>query len=177
MRYEEFTTEEERMDEILPLIPAIAGGVARAAVGGVGRLAGKAALGLGKAAARGVGKAAKTIGKAAVAPIFNRKKDDEPEQTNPNDTVGTQPTTQEPAIPAQNTGAAPATKGAEPMEPQKLIKGKDVELPTKTQGGLEKYTVTSTDGKTVTIKKKNAMKGEPELKYSKQDFDRMVSAK
>lgn len=176
MRFEEFTTEEERMDEILPLIPAIAGGVARAAVGGVGKLAGKAALGLGKAAARGVGKAAKTIGKAAVAPIVNRKKDKE-EPQDPNAKVGTQPATQEPAIPAQQSGAAPATQGAEPMEPQKLIKGKDVELPTKTQGGLEKYTVTSTDGKTVTIKKKNAMKGEPELKYSQKDFDNMVSAK
>ncbi len=41
------------------------------------------ALTLGKAAARGVGKAAKTIGKAAVAPIVNRKKDkEEPQDPN-----------------------------------------------------------------------------------------------
>ena len=40
MRAHEFIKEEEQLDEILPLIPAIAGGVARAAVGGVGRLAG-----------------------------------------------------------------------------------------------------------------------------------------
>jgi len=51
MRLDEFRTDEEQLDEIIPLIPAIAGGVARAAVGGVGKLAGKAAVGGAKLAA------------------------------------------------------------------------------------------------------------------------------
>jgi len=100
MRYEEFTTEEQQLDEILPLIPAIAGGVARAAIGGAGRLAGKAALGLGKAAvkgvakgvgavARGAGKAVGTVAKTAYNAVAGD--DDEPETNNPNATVGTQP--------------------------------------------------------------------------------------
>ena len=110
MRLDEFRTDEEQLDEIIPLIPAIAGGVARAAVGGVGKLAGKAAVGGAKLAAKGVGKLAKGAVKGAGALARGAAKavtgdDDEPEApADPNATVGTQAASPKPA-PAQQSQA------------------------------------------------------------------------
>jgi hypothetical protein len=185
MRYEEFTTEEERMDEILPLIPAIAGGVARAALGGTGRLAGKAALGLGKLAAKGAYKAAKGVAKgvgAVAKGAYNTVAgdDDEEPTNNPNAKVGTQPDLGEPepqaAAPTQ-PGAAPKTQGAQPMGANPNIKpGKSIKLPTNTPGGKKSYKVTKTQGDDVEIEDPTAKPGEPsKMTYKKQDLERAAA--
>ena len=185
MRLHEFRTDEEQLDEILPLIPAIAGGVARAAVGGVGRLAGKAAIGVGKAAVKGAGK----LAKGAVKGVANTAKaaanavagDDEPDApANPNATVGTQPATQKP----EPMGAAEPTKGAAPTASKAvptagasadLRTGATVDLPTKSPGGTKAFKVTRAQGDDVEIEDPQAKAGEPrKMVYKKQDLERAM---
>jgi len=155
MRYEEFTTEAERLDELLPLIPAIAGGVARAAVGG-------AAKAVGKAAAKGVGKLAKKavgLGKtAAKAPAVPQTA---PTTNDPNAKVDTQPA---------GTPPAPAMGAT-----SDLRTGGEIELPTKTQGGMKKYKVTRADGDDIEIQDPQAKPGEPQkMVYKKGDIERAM---
>ena len=195
MRYEEFTTEEQRLDELLPLIPAIAGGVARAAAGGVaraaiggaGRLAGKAAMGVGKAAIKGAGKLAKgavkgvaNTAKAAANAVAGDDDDDQQPAADPNAKVGTQPATQKP----EPMGAAEPTKGAAPTASKavptagasaELRTGATVDLPTKTPGGTKAYKVTRAQGDDVEIEDPQAKDGEPrKMVYKKQDLERAM---
>jgi hypothetical protein len=187
MRYEEFTTEEQRLDELLPLIPAIAGGVARAAVGGAGRLAGKAAMGVGKAAIKGAGKLAKgavkgvaNTAKAAANAVAGDDDDDQQPAADPNAKVGTQPATQKP----EPMGAAEPTKGAAPTASKavptagasaELRTGATVDLPTKTPGGTKAYKVTRAQGDDVEIEDPQAKDGEPrKMVYKKQDLERAM---
>lgn len=185
MRLHEFRTDEEQLDEILPLIPAIAGGVARAAIGGAGRLAGKAAMGVGKAAVKGVGKlakgAAKGVANTAKAAVDAVAGDDEPQApANPNATVGTQPATQRP----EPMGAAEPTKGAAPVASKavptagasaELRTGATVDLPTKTPGGTKAFKVTRAQGDDVEIEDPQAKAGEPrKMIYKKQDLERAM---
>ena len=191
MRYEEFTTEEQQLDEILPLIPAIAGGVARAAIGGAGRLAGKAALGLGKAAVKGVAKGVGAVARGAGKAVGTGAKtaynavagdDDEPETNNPNATVGTQPADAQP----EPQAAAPTDTGAEPTRgvgkaakvpvDTDLRTGSTVDLPTKTPGGKKKYRVTRANGDDIEIEDPTAKPGEPsKMVYKKQDLQKAMS--
>ena len=181
MRAHEFIKEEEQLDEILPLIPAIAGGVARAAVGGVGRLAGKAALGVGKLAAKGAYKAAKgavkTAGNVAKGAYNAVAGDDEP-ANDPNAKVATQPATAKPELPsgnaASNPGAASATQGAKSMGAEPNLKvGKAIKLPTNTPGGKKNFKVTRTQGDEVEIEDPRAKPGEPrKMTYKSADLQR-----
>jgi hypothetical protein len=187
MRLHEFRTDEEQLDEILPLIPAIAGGVARAAVGGVGRLAGKAAMGVGKAAAKGVGKLAKgavkgvaNTAKAAVDAVAGDDDDEQQAPANPNAKVGTQPATQKP----KPMGAAEPTKGAAPVAAKtvpvagtsaEIRTGATVDLPTKSPGGTKAFKVTKAQGDDVEIEDPQAKPGEPaKMVYKKQDLERAM---
>jgi hypothetical protein len=183
MRAHEFIKEEEQLDEILPLIPAIAGGVARAAVGGVGKLAGKAALGVGKLAAKGAYKAAKGVAKG----VGNMAKgaynavagdDDEAPTNDPNAKVGTQPATAKPAPTSgkapTNPGAASAAQGAKTMGGDPALKvGKAIKLPTNTPGGKKNFKVTRTQGDEVEIEDPQAKPGEPKkMTYKSADLQR-----
>lgn len=158
MRYDEFTTEKQRLDELLPLIPAIAGGVARAAVGG-------AAKAVGKAAARGVGKLAKKavgIGKtAAKAPAAPAVPQTAPTTNDPNAKVDTQPAA---------TTPAPAMGATSDLRP-----GGEIDLPTKTTGGMKKYRVTKAQGDDIEIEDPQAKPGEPQkMVYKKGDIERAM---
>jgi len=187
MRLHEFRTDEEQLDEILPLIP-IAGAVARAAVGGAGRLAGKAALGLGKAAVKGVAKGVGKLAKGAVKGVANTAKaavdavagDDEPEEptNNPNAKVGTQVD-----VPKANTGAAePVKTTAKPTGTAKpamgattdLRTGGTVELPTKGPGGKEQFKVTRAQGDDIEIEDPKDPNG-PKMIYKRKDLERAMS--
>ena len=184
MRLHEFRTDEEQLDEILPLIP-IAGAVARAAVGGVGRLAGKAAMGVGKAAVKGAGKLAKgavkgvaNTAKAAANAVAGNDEPDAP--ANPNAKVGTQPATQTP----KPMGAAEPTKGAAPTASKavptagasaELRTGATVDLPTKAPGGTKAFKVTRAQGDDVEIEDPQAKPGDPsKMIYKKQDLERAM---
>jgi hypothetical protein len=190
MRLHEFRTDEEQLDEILPLIPAIAGGVARAAIGGVGRLAGKAAMGVGKAAVKGAGKLAKGAVKGVAKGVANTAKaaanavtgDDDEQQApaSPNATVGTQPATQKPTP----MGAAEPTKGAAPVAAKtvpvagtsaEIRTGATVDLPTKSPGGTKAFKVTKAQGDNIEIEDPQAKPGEPaKMVYKKQDLERAM---
>lgn len=189
MRYEEFTTEEQQLDEILPLV----GMAARAALGGVGKLAGKAALGgaklAGKAAlggaklaAKGVGAAAKGAAKGVGAVARAVAGDDDEEQpNNPNATVGTQPADAQPepqAAAPTDTGAATRGVGKAAKVPvdTDLRTGSTVDLPTKTPGGKKKYRVTRANGDDIEIEDPTAKPGEPSrMVYKKQDLQKAMS--
>ena len=182
MRLHEFRTDEEQLDEIFPLIPAIAGGVARAAIGGAGRLAGKAAIGVGKAAVKGVGKLAKGAANTAKAAANAVAGDDDEQQApaNPNAKVGTQPATQKP----NPMGAAEPTKGAAPVAAKTvpvagtsadIRTGATVDLPTKSPGGTKAFKVTKAQGDDIEIEDPQAKPGEPaKMVYKKQDLERAM---
>lgn len=177
MRLHEFRTEEEQLDEILPLI----GMAARAALGGAGRLAGKAALGLGKAAAKGVakgvGKVAKGVAKTAASAVGMGADDEEPQANDPNATVGTQPANTVKPKPMgaadSNAGAAPTPTGAAPTmgADAEIRTGATVDLPTKTPGGKKAFKVTRAQGDDVEIEDPQAKPGEPKrMVYKKDDI-------
>jgi len=181
MRLQEFRTEEEQLDEILPLIPAIAGGVARAAIGGAGKLAGKAALGVGKAAARGAAKGVGALARGATRAVGLGRRDDdeeEPQTNNPNATVGTQPAATPNAEPMgaadDNTGTATDSTGkAAPTASAstELRTGATVDLPTKTPGGKKAFKVTRAQGDDIEIEDPQAKPGEPRrMVYNKDDL-------
>lgn len=176
MRLHEFRTEEEQLDEILPLI----GMAARAAIGGAGRLAGKAALGLGKAAVKGVAKGVGAVAKGAYNAVAGSDDEEEPETNNPNAKVGTQIDTPkvEPKAAAELTkGAAAPTKAAPTMGASADLRtGATIDLPTKTPGGLKKYRVTRAQGDDIEIEDPQAKPGEPaKMVYKKQDLERAMS--
>ena len=185
MRLNEFRTDEQQLDEILPLIP-IAGAVARAAVGGAGRLAGKAAMGVGKAAVKGVGAVAKgaargvgNIAKGAYNAVAGDDEQPDAPTNNPNATIGTQQQpTSAPAMPS-NTGAAPTnTRAAQPAQmgaDAELRTGATVDLPTSGPGGNKKFKVTRAQGDDVEIEDPTAKPGEPQkMVYKKDDLTKAM---
>lgn len=131
MRADEFISEDEKLDEIVPLIAKGLGSVAKyAAKKAVGGVAGSVA-----------GAAAKGIVKGLTA----RDDDEEKPRANPNAKVGTQPNMgdakPQTAAPTQ-PGAAQKTQGAQTMGANPDIKpGKSIELPTNTVGAKTKYQV------------------------------------
>ena len=147
MRLEEFVTEEERLDELLPLITGAA-----SAIGGAGKLAGGVATGVGAAAkgiGQGVGAAAKGVGKAvgttAQAAADRLKKDDDPEIDQAKDNM--------------------------------LRPGNKLKLPTKTAGGPSEFKVTRVQGNDVEIENPDAVKNSQEPKkvvYKKDDLKKSM---
>lgn len=177
MRLHEFRTEEEQLDEVLPLIP-LAGMAARAAVGGAGRLAGKAALGLGKAAAKGVAKGVGKVAKTAYNAVAGKDDEEEPQTNNPNAKVGTQVD-----VPKDDTGAAePVKTTAKPVGTAKpamgatadLRTGGTIELPTKGPGGKEQFKVTRAQGDDIEIEDPKDPNG-PKMIYKRKDLERAMS--
>lgn len=155
MRLEEFVTEEERLDELLPLITgaaALAGGVAKgvggvaSGIGGVSSGIGAAAKGIGKgvgAAAKGVGNAVGAVGDRAAKTI--RGKDDSPEIDQAKDNM--------------------------------LRPGNKIKLPTKTAGGPSEFKVTRVQGQDVEIENPdaNTNKDEPQkIVYNKDDLKKSI---
>ena len=186
MRYEEFTTEEQRLDELLPLIPMAAGFAARAAGGALAKKAvksvGKAVANKAKDAAKGYAtkKALGYAARKAYDAVAGGDDDDQQPAADPNAKVGTQPATQKP----EPMGAAEPTKGAAPTASKavptasasaELRTGATVDLPTKTPGGTKAYKVTRAQGDDVEIEDPQAKDGEPrKMVYKKQDLERAM---
>jgi hypothetical protein len=154
---------EEQLDEILPAIGAIAGGLAR----GVAAVGGAAARGIGAAArgvAKGAGAAAKGVGKAAVRTAANTKQKfmgDEPDDnTTSNSTVST------------NKPLTPAQKQAQLK--QKLQKGKKISLPTANNKEQE-FEVGNVKGQEIEIKNPKPRPGEPtRTVYNRKDLEKFI---
>lgn len=154
MRADEFIKEEEKLDEILPLITGAAslvGGAAKLA-GGVASGVGAVAKGVGKgvgAVARGAGQAVGAVG-SAVAKKLGPKDDEEdsPELDQAKD--------------------------------QMLKPGNDIELPTSTTGGPSKFKVTGRRGPDVELQNPDAATNAQEpakIVYKADALKKVMSAK
>lgn len=171
MRLNEFRTEEEQLDEILPLIPIAARLAGKAAVKGVAKGVGA----LAKGAVKGAGALAK--GAASAVGIGADDETEEPQPNDPNAKVGTQPANTTKATPMgaadRNVGAATKTAGAVPVAgaDTDLRTGSMVDLPTKTPGGKKQFKVTRAQGDDVEIEDPQAKPGEPKrMVYKKDDL-------
>ena len=150
MRADEFVTEKQKLDEIIPLITGAAslvGGAAKLA-GGVASGVGAAAKGIGKgvgAAASGVGKAVGAAGKA----VANKITPGDDEEDSPE---------------------------ADRAKDQMITPGKQVALPTTTTGGPAKFKVTRQQGDEVEIENPDAgQPGQPrKFVYKKDDIKKNI---
>tara|TARA_R110000868_G_scaffold165959_1_gene399641 strand:+ start:4256 stop:4717 length:462 start_codon:yes stop_codon:yes gene_type:complete len=151
MRLNEFRTDEEQLDEILPLIGAAVGGLARAGVaaaGGVARAAGGVAKGVGKAVAGGV---AKGVGSAIGA-----------------------------ATPPAKSVAGAEKQEPEAIERAKdqMIKpGQTLQLPTQGTGGPSDFKITRIQGNEVEIENPEGVKqpNQPsKVVYKKDDLKKSM---
>ena len=180
MRASDFIKEEEKLDEILPLIGLAARG-AMGLAGGAARLAGRAALKGAGAVARGVGSA---VGKTARAATNMLGSDDDEETNDPNAAVGTQGApksagatkfTRSPqtAQTAQTTTGRASATNAPDFRP-----GARVNMPTNT-GRMGNFKVTKVIGNEVEIENPDRFKvpGEPEkLTFTKDELAKMMGA-
>lgn len=166
MRSREFISDEQKLDEILPLIGAAAGAVAR----GAGAIAGRAAMGIGKAALRGAGSLAKgavtSMAKGALSG------DDEEDQSDPNTTVGSQNATLSPKVKPQtsNVTKTTATKAANSLG--NLKPGTNIQMPTNT-GRVGNFKVTKVTPNDVEIENPDKLKNptEPDkVVFNKKDL-------
>lgn len=142
MRADEFIREDEKLDEIIPLVTGAASAIGGAAklAGGIASGVGAAAKGIGKgigAAAKGTGKAVGAVGSAAAKAIG--AKDDAPEIDQAKDNM--------------------------------LRPGNKIKLPTKTAGGPSEFKVTRVQGQDVEIENPdaNTNKDEPQKVVYKRD--------
>lgn len=148
MRANEFIKEEEKLDEVLPLITGAA-----SLVGGSMKLAGGVASGIGAAAkgvGKGIGAAAKGVGKA-VGAVGNKVAD----KLDPQDKL------------AQDRA-----------KDQLLQPGRNIILPTKGPGGPEKFKVTKVQGDEVEIENPEGNKSPDQpnkLVYKKNDIKQSIN--
>ena len=134
---EKYNIKEEQLDEVIPAIAAIAGGVARAAAGGLARGAARAVGGLAKGAARtALGGLAGGAAQAALGGLargatrsVNRtstRRTTSPSRiNNPNATVGSQDDTDTSTSTTTNRTAQQKTTS------KKIGPGKMIKLPTQ----------------------------------------------
>lgn len=162
MRASEFIREEEKLDEVLPLVTgaaSLAGGAMKLA-GGVASGVGSAAKGIGK----GVGAAAKGVGKGAgnLASKVGQPK--------PGDTIG-EPDDE------QNTSTDPARAQAIDRAKDQMIKpGANVKLPTDGTGGPEEFKIAGMQGDEIEIENPNPAPGEPrKIVHKKDDIKKSMS--
>jgi hypothetical protein len=175
MRASEFISEEQKLDEILPLLVGAARGVA-AAAGGAARVAGK----VGAAATRGVVGAANSVGKLAASKLGS---DQEP--NDPNKVVGTQTqpnvkTSQIPPKPStQRPSVTPALQDKAAMAMANLKPGANLQLPTGT-GRVGNFKISKVMGQNIEIENpdKNKNPNEPDkLIYNKDDLMKSLGVK
>lgn len=179
MKAHEFISEEQKLDEILPLLIGAARGVA-AGVGAAGRVAGK----IGRSASRGVVGAAGSAGRMAAGKLGAAVTQEPPVQNNPNAVVGTQTT------PNMTSAAAPASTAQPPTANSKMqgnvdpamanIKpGVNLQLPTGT-GKVGNFKISKVMGKNIEIENpdKNKNPNEPDkLVYNRADLIKSMGMK
>jgi hypothetical protein len=156
MRADEFIREEDKLNEVLPLVglaaKSVGGALAKGAAGAIGR-------GLGRAAVSGIGAAAKGAAGMAAKPFQSRT----------GDTIGEPDTQQEPQDPAKKAAM-------DRIKDQSIKPNSEIELPTAGPGGTEKFKVSNIRGDEVEIENPNPAPGEPnKTVYKKDDIKKSMS--
>jgi hypothetical protein len=183
MKAHEFISEEQKLDEILPLLVGAARGIA-AGVGAAGRVAapvaaaaGRVAGKIGRSAARGVVGAAGSAGRMAAGKLGAAVTQEPQVQKNPNEVVGTQSNTNiksaaTPASTTQPPTAKPAMQGNVDPAMANIKPGANLQLPTGT-GKMGNFKISKVMGKNIEIENpdKNKNPNEPDkLIYNKDDL-------
>lgn len=171
MRANEFIRDEEKLDEILPLIGAAAGGIARAA----GAVAGRAVAGLGKAAVRGAG----ALARGAVTSMVGKDDDEEEPDAGPNATVGVQPATATAKLNMPGSQVTPAMANKAGAAMANLKPGVSLQMPTNT-GRVGDFKVTKVTANDVEIENPDKLKNpnEPDkIIYNKKDLAKVMGTK
>ena len=161
MRASEFIREEEKLDEVLPLVGLAAKGVGGALARGAAKGAASAVgRGLGKAAVKGAGSLARGAAGIAAKPF----------QSQTGDTIG-EPDDQE------TTPTDPARAQALDRAKDQIIKpGANVKLPTDGTGGPEEFKIAGMQGDEVEIENPNPAPGEPrKIVHKKDDIKQSMS--
>ena len=191
MRANEFISEEQQLDEILPLLigaaelgaDALAATGARAVAGGVARKVGSEVAG--KAAGKVAGNVGRAAGRGVVSKVASKISGTQPSQSNPNGVIGTQtqpnvktseippkPSTQRPTVtPALQDKAASAMTNLKP--------GVNLQLPTGT-GRVGNFKISKVMGQNVEIENpdKDKNPNEPDkLVYNKDDLMKSMGVK
>lgn len=174
MRAKDFIKEEEKLDEILPLIGLAARG-AGALAGGAARLAGRAALSGAGAIARGVGSAASRAAKSAVG-VFGSD-DEEDTEPGPNAKVGTQAQAK-PSAGTVRPGQQQRPPTAAKQQPSSIDfrPGAKVNLPTTT-GRVGNFKVTKVAGNDIEIENpdKYKLSGEPDkMTFTRDELAKLM---
>lgn len=151
MRLNEFVTEKEQLDEVLPLITGAA-----ALAGGAMKLAGGVASGVGSVA-KGVGAGVGAVAKGAGSALGK--------------TIG--------ALGPKDTAIDPEQeRDVDRAKDQLLRPGKKIKLPTQGPGGPQDFEVTKVTGDEVEIKNPEGPKSPNQpnkLVYNKQDIKKTIS--
>lgn len=175
MRADEFISEEQKLDEILPLLVGAARGVA-AAAGGAAKVAGK----VGAAVGRGVVGAANSVGKLAASSLGS-----DTAHADPNSVVGTQTkpnikTSEVPPKPStQRPTVTPALQDKAATTMTNLKPGANLQLPTGT-GRVGNFKISKVMGQNIEIENpdKNKNPNEPDkLVYNKDDLMKSLGVK
>ena len=201
MKAHEFISEQQQLDEILPLLVGaaraaamgagvvgrvagkIGGAVSKRAAGVAGTMAADAGAGIG-AAARGVVGAAGSAGRMAAGKLGAAVTQEPQVQNNPNAVVGTQSTTniKSAATPASTT-QPPTTnskmQGNVDPAMTNIKPGANLQLPTGT-GKMGNFKISKVMGKNIEIENpdKNKNPNEPDkLIYNKDDLIKSMGIK
>jgi len=180
MRADEFITDEEKLDEILPLIGAALGGAARVA----GGLAARAAAGVGRAAVRGATSLAKgaatSLAKGVASTVMGGDDDEDAEQpTDPNAKVGTTPSAVTAKLPTATTGVTKTMATKADTALANLKPGTNIQMPTNT-GKVGNFKVTRITPNDVEIENPDKLKNptEPDkIIYNKNDLAKVMGTK
>lgn len=152
MRANEFMKEEQKLDEILPLVIGAARGLAAGArlgakaVGAAARIGGQAA----KAIGGSVSKVGQALGSTGTTTVANPPQKPNPKQDREIDRA----------------------------KDQLIQPGKQIPLPNTAKGGIQNYKVTKVQGDDVEIENPDALKDPTAPKkviYKKQDLKRSMS--
>lgn len=152
MRINEFITDEEKLDEVLPLVIGAARGLAAGAK--LGAKAAGAAAKIGGQVAKAVGSTTSKVGQALGS-------------------TGTTTVANPPQQPNQSQ-----SRDIERAKDQLIQPGKQIPLPTPTKGGVQNYKVTKIQGDNVEIENPDALKDPTAPKrvvYNKQDLKKSIA--
>ena len=159
--------EEQQLDEIMPAIGAVAGGLARgaAAVGrGAAKAVGKSIASAAKGAARGANKVSKSLATRTIS------RDEPPETNDPNATVGQQSSSSTQGT--QGTQNSDDSRSSSTDQSSSIKQGKSVKLPAGKSGLSKQFKVTRVQGDDVELQNPQPKPGEPKkFVYNKSDIE------
>lgn len=152
MRADEFINEDEKLDEVLPLVIGAARGLA--AAGKLGAKAVGAASRIGSQVSKAVGRGTSQVGQALGS-------------------TGTTTVANPPQQPNQKQN-----RDIDRAKDQLIQPGKQIPLPTPSKGGIQNYKVSKVQGDDVEIENPDALKdptAPKKIVYKKQDLKKSIA--